>query len=763
METRRNRRRSGKSSGAVTPSRNTRTAHPSLALFLEGTTEGHWDWKLKSGEVHLGGCWLSSLGYVDTNLPCDQSVWEIVVHPDDMARFKSQLQAHLDGSIEALDVEVRLREKTGSYKWFRTRGKVIQRDRRGKAMRVVGSILDIQTQKRTQEELAESRAQLEALREGTKDIIWSVDARDFRLLAFNKAFRDLMDSRGIHVRTGMSLESLTSREKLSVWRSLCGRVLEQGRVDGDVELLLDTTILHLTAHTLERGGQVYGISFFGRDITERKRIEEDLRKSEEKFSKAFRESPLALTITSMRDHRYLEVNEGFELASGYSRTEVLGRTAYDLNIWVDPGNGKTLVDNLKKKGHCRNVGLQYRTKAGAIRDALGSAALVEIDNEPCMLTVIIDVTDRKQAEQALQDSEERLRLAVASGRMYAFEWDCTRQTIKRSSESSTMLRLPDGKPGERELEDYIHPEDRELFRKRMESVTAENPKYKVIFRFVHSDGAVSWLEESGHAFFNVEGTVQRVVGMVTDITEARQSERVLRELSGRLITSQEEERRRVARELHDNIGQELALISVQAQRIDSGVSETEQVVHSDVHELYGRIKAIATKVSNLSHRLHSSELEFLGLTIAVERLCRDFGRQYRIGVDYQIKDVPKLIEPNIALCFYRIIQEALQNVAKHSRASRVDLELAQLDGKLTLNVRDNGAGFAIDKTAARPGLGLVSIRERINLIGGHIEISAKEGQGTEIRAAVVLPKPLAMGQEREGTKEAGVSFRASHA
>jgi signal transduction histidine kinase len=217
------------------------------------------------------------------------------------------------------------------------------------------------------------------------------------------------------------------------------------------------------------------------------------------------------------------------------------------------------------------------------------------------------------------------------------------------------------------------------------------------------------------------------------------SERALRELSGRLITSQEEERRRVARELHDNIGQELALLALHAQRIDSGASEAQGTTHHDVHELHKRITEVATKVSNLSHRLHSSELEFLGLTIAADRFCRDFSRCYGIDVEYVVKDVPQDLDKGVALCFYRLIQESLQNVAKHSNAKSVLFRLTGGSDQLRLEVRDKGIGFDAKHVPYDSGLGLVSMRERMNLIGGTFSIRSKPGQGTTVEASVALP------------------------
>jgi PAS domain S-box-containing protein len=290
-----------------------------------------------------------------------------------------------------------------------------------------------------------------------------------------------------------------------------------------------------------------------------------------------------------------------------------------------------------------------------------------------------------------------------------------------------------------EFIESVHPDEKQLYESTFRSLSPEKSSYKVIFRYIRPDQKTIWLEESGRAFFHPDGKLLKIVGMATDVTEARQSERVLRELSGRLISSQEEERRRVARELHDHIGQELAILCVRAQRVDSGVSDEENTTRGDVHELYRMIKDIAVDVSKLSHRLHSSELDFLGLSVAAERLCRDFANQYGIDLDYQIKNIPSRLDGAKSLCFYRILQESLQNVAKHSGATRVDVELHAKANALILKIVDNGVGFDLEKARFASGLGLVSMRERLNLIGGRLEINSKEGNGTRLVATVAIP------------------------
>jgi len=265
-----------------------RESEKRLRLALEANSEGVWDWNIQSGQAYFSDCYARMLGYESEEFPTDYAEWKQLVHPADFDRVHQAHADHIYGGKEFL-VEFRMRKKTGDWCWIRSRAAVIERDAAGTAIRMVGTHLD---------------------------------------------------------------------------------------------------------------------------ITERKRMEEELRKSEEKFSKAFMESPMALTITSTRDHRYLEVNEAFEIATEYSREQILGRTPFELKLWVDPEQRKQLVDRVRVEGHVRDVDIEYRTKAGEIRDALGSAALVEINNEPCMLSVIIDVTHRKQAERALRDTEQRLQSAL---------------------------------------------------------------------------------------------------------------------------------------------------------------------------------------------------------------------------------------------------------------------------------------------------------------------------------------------------------------
>ena len=721
-----------------------RPSEKRLTTILDAATHGYWRWNVTSGAAYLSDGWLASMGYSAINLPDNGAFLAGIVHPDDRGKWNSGLEDQLAGSTEALDCECRLRAGTGDYTWFRIRGKIVRSDKLGRPVSMVGTFLDVHAQKLAQLELESSHALLSDIFTASEDSIWIVEPENFELVAFNKAIDDLvLKERGVRLRPGMRLEEIDP-ERAESWRLFYTKVLEHGKFENDIHFLPSGDTVHFVARQLIRDGRVYGICVYGHDVTERIQVEEALRKSEEKFAKAFHLSPLTYMLTRIRDGRYIEVNEAFEDGTGYKREDVIGKTASDLALWLHPEQRLQLLEQLKTAGLVRDAEVVYRTKSGELREALGSAVLIEVDGEPHVLSVVVDVTETKRAVEALRDSEERLRIAIDAGRTYAFEWDFATEIVRRSVKGAKILGINSDAPHTKsEFMECVHPEEKHFYENTLQSLSLEKSSYKVTFRYIRPDQKTIWLEESGRAFFHPDGKLHKIVGMASDVTEARQSERVLRELSGRLISSQEDERRRVARELHDHIGQELAILCVQAQRIDSGVSDEEHTTHSDVHELYRRIKEIAVDVSKLSHRLHSSELDFLGLSAAAERLCRDFANQYGIDLDYQIKNVPPRLDGAKSLCFYRILQESLQNVAKHSRATRVVVELHANAKELILRIDDNGVGFDLERARFASGLGLVSMRERLNLIGGRLELVSQEGQGTRLLAAVPIPSDVA--------------------
>jgi PAS domain S-box-containing protein len=239
-----------------------------------------------------------------------------------------------------------------------------------------------------------------------------------------------------------------------------------------------------------------------------------------------------------------------------------------------------------------------------------------------------------------------------------------------------------------------------------------------------------------------------VLASIIDLTERRRAEdglrasrRELQLLTGRLLEAQEVERRRIARELHDDVNQSLALLAVEMDLLAGAPPESPAETADRVREMSARLKELSSSVHDLSHQLHPSKLEQLGLVAAVRGLCKELSQHHGLEAKFTPCDVPEVIPEAIALCLYRIVQEALRNVVKHSGTDHAVVELSGTSGGIRLRVSDDGAGFDPTSALGNGGLGLVSMRERLHLVGGEIALDTRPSGGTriDIRVPVLAP------------------------
>jgi len=251
------------------------------------------------------------------------------------------------------------------------------------------------------------------------------------------------------------------------------------------------------------------------------------------------------------------------------------------------------------------------------------------------------------------------------------------------------------------------------------------------------EGGTTWLRWEMRPWQNLDGMPGGILIFSEDITRRRQIEESLSEIPRKLIEAQEQERTRIGRELHDDIGQRLAMLAIELQKMHEDRLILPKV-RSRMGELQKQTVEIAADIQSLSHELHSAKLQYLGITGAMRGFCREFGEQQKVEINFQTHDVPSPVPPDTALCFFRVLQEALHNSAKHSGVRHFEVRLWGTSDEICLTIRDSGVGFDREGAKTSRGLGLISMEERVKLVKGTLSIDSQPKRGTTIHARVPL-------------------------
>ncbi len=255
------------------------------------------------------------------------------------------------------------------------------------------------------------------------------------------------------------------------------------------------------------------------------------------------------------------------------------------------------------------------------------------------------------------------------------------------------------------------------------------------------DGEYRRVVTTGVPRYDVDGSFAGYIGTAVDITERKLAEEVLSTVSQKLIEAHEEESTRIARELHDDVNQRLAVVSVRLGYLKQSPPASAADLNQEIGEIRQEIVDLVSDVQALSHALHPARLELLGLEAAAAGFCEELSNRHGVTIDVHFENIPKTLPREISLCLYRVFQEALQNVVKHSGARHADVSLnGQLD-TLNLTVKDSGAGFHPHEAMRGRGLGLTSMKERLKVIGGQLSIHSQPGRGTTIHAVAPLCLP----------------------
>jgi len=517
------------------------------------------------------------------------------------------------------------------------------------------------------------------------------------------------------------------------------------RTDG-TRLWLEVDVVPVT----DREGRIIGTQSAMRDVTQRKRAEQAIFDSEQRLRHLI-ESSNDWVFETNQSGAYTYAGPQCRELLGYEPEELIGKTALDLmpadeadrvreefkSFYAEPrpvpreeGGRRVIVwqtKRIRKDGRevvWETNGVPFFDKNGAFRGHRG---------------MIRDITDRYRAEQVLRESEERFRLVADTAPVMIW----SSGTDKRCDYFNRPWLEFTGRPLAAELgngwADGIHPEEAATCLQNYRDAFDQRRSFEMHYRLRRHDGEYRWLLDIGVPRINADGSFAGYIGSCIDITERKRSEEAMASIGRRLIEAHEEERTRIGRELHDDIGQRLALLAVELDRWNQEVPSSPEL-RKLIVDAQQRIHEISKDAQSLSHRLHSSKLDYLGLARAANSFCRELAEKTAVNIKFEHAGMPQTLPKEVSLALFRVLQEALQNAVKHSGVKDFTVAMRGTSSAIELKVTDSGHGFEEEEALTRQGIGLISMRERLQLVNGELSIQSKPGSGTTIRARVPLQK-----------------------
>jgi len=479
------------------------------------------------------------------------------------------------------------------------------------------------------------------------------------------------------------------------------------------------------------------------DITERKLADQALRDSEKRYRDLV-ENISEVYFVCDSDGLIEYSSPNFFAETGYLPEEIIGKSFLNLilphdrprvlKFYRDRANDGTVDTTCEFRGRTKGGSTTWvEQSTRIIRDSQGNVK--EYRN------VVRDVSERIRARDELASREKRFRALIeeSSDVVALIDREGT-LTYVSPSVARILGYMPDELIGLNALA-LIHPLDLDFTKQVFEDLLQEPSKIVTAeIRYKEKKGSWRWIEGLGKNLLE-EPAVNAVVVNFRDITDRKVADEMLRELPIRIINAQESERRRVSRDLHDSVNQILSSVKFRMESVEERTKRKDKALRDVVASAKDSLERAMHEVRRISQNLRPSELDDLGVIPAVRSMCEEFKEVTKIDVDLKFSRFPKKLSPEIEVTMYRIIQEALSNVAKHSDATKLVIRCEREQSRLTLKIKDNGKGFdeqnLTSHSPKNSGMGLLNMKERAAFVGGTVSVHSSPRGGMEIN--VQLP------------------------
>ncbi len=707
-----------------------------IAEALRLAKIGSWQWDARKKSF----IWSTELyrihGLDPTLPPLSYDDFLRLFTPESQDRLRAAIEtAFQTGSVPKVELEVRGAD--GGARWVVAGGEAL-RDAGGNVTYLRGTVQDITERKQAEQ----SRSRLASIVESSDDAIISKTLEGI-ITSWNRGAEKIFGFSEAEA-VGQSINILIPADLLGEEETMARRATAGDKVEHyeTIRLTKEGKRINVSltlSPLIDTEGRAIGLSNISRDITERKHSEQKLKESEEQYRRVVDHLHDAVMIDDAQG-RVVFANDRFRQLFGFDGEEL---HSIKLEDYVAPKwrarlrelherrfRGESVDEHFEYEGVRRNgEGIWLEVNVVPIRDSAGKVTQTQ--------SVIRDITERRRAGEAIVESEERFRLLANTAPVLIW--------MSGPDKLCDYFNQPWLEFTGRRMEEErgngwvtgVHAEDRQRCLDTYVANFDRRKKFEMEYRLRRYDGKYRWVLDVGAPRFNSDASFAGYVGCCIDISDQKQAQRALIEVSGQLLHAQEEERARIARELHDDINQRLALLANRVQECEQAASaKSDSLQENALEEIWRLTNEIATDIQQISHQLHPSKLYYLGLAPSVRDLCREFSRQHKIEVDCVARDLPQDMDENTSLSLFRTVQEALRNVVKHSHAQHVKVQLTSESNMVRLWISDDGIGFNPKQERNQHGLGLVSMRERLRSAGGEFSIESAPSRGTRVEGWV---------------------------
>lgn len=428
-------------------------------------------------------------------------------------------------------------------------------------------------------------------------------------------------------------------------------------------------------------------------------------------------------------------NKGAERLFGYSAPEAIGKHISFLAGADHPEEAQGILQTVTNGKLVKNYETVRQRKDGTEVDIALTVSPI-FDAKGRIVGASGIARDMSERKRAVRESEQRFRLVANTAPvmiwMSGLDKLCNyfNQRWIEFTGRSIEAELGNG------WAEGVHREDLTSCLDTYVQAFDRREPFKMQYRLRRNDGNYRWVLDTGVPRFDPDGSFLGYIGSCIDITDHKSAEEALSNVSRRLIEAHEEERTRIARELHDDINQRIATLAIEVGQIDQDPSGSNGELRRCIQEIQRNLWDLGSDVQVLSHRLHSSKLEYLGLTAAARSFCEEFSQQRKVEIEFSSKNIPRHLPREAALCLFRVLQEALQNAVRHGAAKQITVELRGTPDEIQLSVTDSGVGFDPELAMRGRGIGIISMQERLHLVNGTLSIDTKPKGGTMVRACV---------------------------